>query len=418
MTLSIFTSYENARNIRECFKLRASTILTQVFESVNQFRSNSCIAELQQYILTQVFESVNQLRSEFLHRRTYSSTILTQVFESVNQLRSEFLHRRPTAVTQVFESNFDFVYKATTACIFRQARTDGKRGACTITSKNAPHRELLPRSLPSPSLTRTDETFWKASWQRILGRLRALSLGHLGQPWSCERKGRRGTIKIRRRLLGHSATPGLLSSLLDATLPLAMSVLLLALALLGAVHADKMFSPPAPPPAPGYSYGRPDLRADASTLDQQEQDPIAALAANIPGGGVPGEDYPILASVPDTGFSCEEQQFPGYYADTAPEAGCQVFHICQFDGRQDAFLCPNGTLFNQQYFVCDWWFNVDCAASEQFRSLNADIGKIPEDAAASVRDDVVAPDQLYGTPEARQAPPPTPSQSYGSPNRF
>ncbi|XP_037787699.1 uncharacterized protein LOC119583299 [Penaeus monodon] len=155
-----------------------------------------------------------------------------------------------------------------------------------------------------------------------------------------------------------------------------VKVLVLALALVGATYADKMFSPPAPP-APGYSYGAPDLRADASTLDQQERDPIAALAANIPGGGVPGEDYPILASVPDTGFSCEEQEFPGYYADTAPEAGCQVFHICQFDGRQDAFLCPNGTLFNQQYFVCDWWFNVDCAASEQFRSLNADIGKIP-----------------------------------------
>ena len=24
-------------------------------------------------------------------------------------------------------------------------------------------------------------------------------------------------------------------------------------------------------------------------------------------------------------------------------------------------LCPNGTLYNQQYFVCDWWFNVDCS---------------------------------------------------------
>ncbi|XP_063591969.1 uncharacterized protein LOC134769064 [Penaeus indicus] len=199
---------------------------------------------------------------------------------------------------------------------------------------------------------------------------------------------------------------------------MAKSLLLLSFAL-GVVCADVGYNLPAPP-APGYSYGAPDLRADASTLDQQEQDPIAALAANIPGGGVPGEDYPILASVPDTGFSCEEQDFPGYYADTAPEAGCQVFHICQFDGRQDSFLCPNGTIFNQQYFVCDWWFNVDCAASEQFRSLNADIGKIPEDAAASVRNDVVAPNQLYGTPEERQAPPPppTPSQSYGRPNRF
>ena len=24
-------------------------------------------------------------------------------------------------------------------------------------------------------------------------------------------------------------------------------------------------------------------------------------------------------------------------------------------------LCPNGTLYNQQYFICDWWFNVDCS---------------------------------------------------------
>jgi len=28
------------------------------------------------------------------------------------------------------------------------------------------------------------------------------------------------------------------------------------------------------------------------------------------------------------------------------------------------FLCPNGTIFNQELFNCDWWFNVDCAASE------------------------------------------------------
>jgi len=36
----------------------------------------------------------------------------------------------------------------------------------------------------------------------------------------------------------------------------------------------------------------------------------------------------------------------------------------------DAFLCPNGTLFNQQVFVCDWWFNVDCNASPEFYSRN------------------------------------------------
>ncbi|XP_068236083.1 loricrin-like [Palaemon carinicauda] len=103
-------------------------------------------------------------------------------------------------------------------------------------------------------------------------------------------------------------------------------------------------------------------------------DPIADLENAIPGGGVPGQDYPILASVPETGFTCEGQ-IPGYYADTDQQAGCQVFHICQDGGQQDSFLCPNGTVFNQQYFVCDWWFNFDCSTAEQFYALNADIGK-------------------------------------------
>lgn len=35
-----------------------------------------------------------------------------------------------------------------------------------------------------------------------------------------------------------------------------------------------------------------------------------------------------------------------------------------------AFLCPNGTLFNQKFFVCDWYKNVDCFASESFFSRN------------------------------------------------
>ena len=53
----------------------------------------------------------------------------------------------------------------------------------------------------------------------------------------------------------------------------------------------------------------------------------------------------------------------GYYGD--PEAECQSFHICANDGNggllKYSFLCPNGTLFNQQYFICDWWFNTDCS---------------------------------------------------------
>ncbi|XP_068233968.1 uncharacterized protein [Palaemon carinicauda] len=169
------------------------------------------------------------------------------------------------------------------------------------------------------------------------------------------------------------------------------------------------------PSAPGYSYGAPDLQSAASTLNVNgvtafgSGDPIADLAASIPGGGVPGEDYPILTSVPDTGFSCTDQEFPGYYADTADEAGCQVFHICQFDGRQDSFLCPNGTIFNQQYFVCDWWFNVDCAATEQFIALNADIGKVADDTLVGAASDISLSNS-YGAPQVA-----APSSSYGVP---
>ena len=85
----------------------------------------------------------------------------------------------------------------------------------------------------------------------------------------------------------------------------------------------------------------------------------------------------------------------GYYAD--PEQDCQVYHVCLqvlednhlehlgHLGRLDilnildisdildildiliplqdadlnlypvSFLCPNGTIFNQEIFVCDWW---------------------------------------------------------------
>ena len=65
----------------------------------------------------------------------------------------------------------------------------------------------------------------------------------------------------------------------------------------------------------------------------------------------------------------------GYYSD--PEAECQAFHICTADGAgglaKYSFLCPNGTLFNQNYFICDWWFNFDCSTAEDLWSLNDEI---------------------------------------------
>ena len=97
------------------------------------------------------------------------------------------------------------------------------------------------------------------------------------------------------------------------------------------------------------------------------------LTETIP--GTPGDDYPIYSQVPETSFVCDGQVDGGYYGD--PEAECQAFHICASDGTggltKYSFLCPNGTLFQQQYFVCDWWFNVDCSTTEDFYSLNDEI---------------------------------------------
>ena len=99
----------------------------------------------------------------------------------------------------------------------------------------------------------------------------------------------------------------------------------------------------------------------------------------------------------------------GYYAD--PEAECQAFHICTADGAgglaKYSFLCPNGTLFNQNYFICDWWFNFDCSTAEELYSLNDEIAAERDALAAAGADapgDYAAPPAEYaaegsGAPE-------------------
>ncbi|KAG4075275.1 hypothetical protein HA402_003066, partial [Bradysia odoriphaga] len=89
---------------------------------------------------------------------------------------------------------------------------------------------------------------------------------------------------------------------------------------------------------------------------------------NIP--GEPNVDYPVYSAPPISSFSCKGRHY-GYYADV--ESRCQVFRVCaqtDLTGTGFAFLCPNGTLFNQKFFVCDWYKNVDCAASETYYSRN------------------------------------------------
>merc|ERR1712156_1247466 len=87
---------------------------------------------------------------------------------------------------------------------------------------------------------------------------------------------------------------------------------------------------------------------------------------------VMGQD---LAEIPaDLTFSCEGRPY-GYYAD--PATNCQVFHICLGDGDiKWSFLCPNQTIFNQQYFVCDYAINVECNTAETFYSLNSNFGQV------------------------------------------
>jgi len=91
------------------------------------------------------------------------------------------------------------------------------------------------------------------------------------------------------------------------------------------------------------------------------------LGKSIPGR--PGTDYPVLGTVPYTNFYCDEQDYPGFYAD--PETRCQSWHYCDIDGRQTTFLCPNGTQFSQAVFVCDWWFNVRCDLSTRLYVINS-----------------------------------------------
>lgn len=72
--------------------------------------------------------------------------------------------------------------------------------------------------------------------------------------------------------------------------------------------------------------------------------------------GTPGVDYPNYTKIPETSFDCKQQNSTGYYAD--PETRNQIYHLCQADGRQDSFLCPIGTVFDQKYFVCNWWHEI------------------------------------------------------------
>ncbi|XP_037081794.1 uncharacterized protein LOC119102515 isoform X2 [Pollicipes pollicipes] len=141
---------------------------------------------------------------------------------------------------------------------------------------------------------------------------------------------------------------------------------------------------------------------------------IEWLPESIP--GQPLIDYPVLVRLPESGFDCANQDVDGFYADTSEEARCQAFWVCH-NKQQDGFLCPNGTLFNQRYFTCDWWFNVRCEESPDYYELNRNIGVVGTRidtlpagvvaAASRVHPVSVLPDDdfQYGSPDVYEPAP-------------
>merc|ERR1711892_1264257 len=115
-----------------------------------------------------------------------------------------------------------------------------------------------------------------------------------------------------------------------------------------------VYHEPAPyhPPAPAYHEPAP---YHAPKPHHEEHHDPYHNEHGVP--GVPCKDYPCYAEAPYTKFSCATVPYrPGMYAD--PEAGCQAYRVCN-DGRDGpsgaGFVCPNGTLFDQYQFACEFW---------------------------------------------------------------
>jgi Chitin binding Peritrophin-A domain len=85
-----------------------------------------------------------------------------------------------------------------------------------------------------------------------------------------------------------------------------------------------------------------------------------SLVGQLQGNATPGITYPTLTTTVKTNFTCRGLKGPGWYADI--EAGCQQYHRCYSELRSTTFICPPGTLFSQETLICDFWYNVNCAA--------------------------------------------------------
>jgi hypothetical protein len=98
---------------------------------------------------------------------------------------------------------------------------------------------------------------------------------------------------------------------------------------------------------------------------------------NYPDTGGPGDyveadigDYKCVPpDVPKDDEFCQRQEHTGYYANTLTE--CQAFYVCdKSKGTQEMHICPNMTIFHQQFMTCIWAPLFDCSQAERFYYLN------------------------------------------------
>lgn len=117
-----------------------------------------------------------------------------------------------------------------------------------------------------------------------------------------------------------------------------------------------------------YYQGSQSNPSSSNGVPTASDDQFAGDYSAIP--GEPDKDYPIFSYVPETTFSCKQQQYPGYYADV--ETRCQIFHVCANNRTYD-FICPNGTIFHQTYLVCVWWNQFDCNQAPSLFEINSQV---------------------------------------------
>ncbi len=126
---------------------------------------------------------------------------------------------------------------------------------------------------------------------------------------------------------------------------------------------------------------------------------------------------------PETSFSCDDKA-DGMYADV--EARCQAWHQCFADRltaiclqiwvlftflvyRSWTFLCPNGTIFNQEIFTCVWWFDFDCSTAEGFYSKNDELYAEVEGGGGGTGSESDAVDVRQPDPPRRRPAPAAPA---------